>query len=126
MVRVGGVAKGDDSPGQCEDGLEVESVLHILGAAPAGTALWVRSCRRLPVSLYRGRHRRWVSLGTRKNEAENAALWTRDAAALSGPDRSAAHEGSTSEGENDGSCLGEIALSRRYQGFESLVANDLK
>lgn len=108
MVRVGGVAKGDDSPGQCEDGLEVESVLHILGAAPA-----VRSCRRLPVSLYRGRHRRWVSLGTRKNEAESAALWTRDAAALSGPDRSAAHEGSTSAGENDGSCLGEIALSRR-------------
>jgi hypothetical protein len=52
-------------------------------------------------------------IGHQKNEAESAALWTRDAAALSGPDRSAAHEGSTSEGENDGSCLGEIALSRR-------------
>jgi hypothetical protein len=31
MDGVGGVAKGDDRHGQCENGLEVEPALHVLG-----------------------------------------------------------------------------------------------
>jgi hypothetical protein len=57
MDGVGGVAKGDDRHGQCENGLEVEPALHVLGrgAGRDGFGNSVRSGRLLSAGFYRGR-----------------------------------------------------------------------
>ena len=86
MVREGVIAKDDDQHGPSEDGLKVEPVLHVHGAVPELSPPCASACIRTASSM-------GVFAHHGKRGGEPCPPGAFDAAALSGPGPSAAHEG---------------------------------